>query len=83
MAMSGYFTDGKPSPSVHDPPFLSDYDSRDFPAPKEPTQLPTVKNYDTIKDSKDSKYISSIYINKASTDLTLGIRFKSQLLSII
>ena len=68
MAMSGYFTDGKPSPSVHDPPLLPDYDPDDFPAaPKERTQLPTVKNYDTIKDNKDGKcaYLLFLVIKRA------------------
>ena len=55
MAMSGYFTDGKPSPGVNSPPTWSDYD-RDSLS-KEPIDPTAGKNYDAIKGSGAGKCI--------------------------
>lgn len=55
MALSGYFTDGKPSPGTHSPLSLPNNDIEDFP-PKQPTTPPKVKNYDTMKDDMGGKY---------------------------
>lgn len=55
MAMSGYFTEGQPSPGVHSPPTWPDYDQESLS--KEPIELSAGKNYDTIKGSGDGKYI--------------------------
>ena len=53
MAMSGYFTEGQPSPGVHSPPTLHDGDSLS----KEPLELSSGKTYDTIKDKTDGRHI--------------------------
>lgn len=82
MAMSGYFTDGKPSPGVHAPPFVPEYDLEDFP-PKELIKPPASKNYETMKDNGDGRYILIYcYVNRARANLTLGISFKRQYFSI-
>lgn len=47
MALSGYFTDGKPSPGTHSLLSLPNNDIEDFP-PKQATTPPKVKNYDTM-----------------------------------
>ena len=54
MAMSGYFTDGKPSPGVNTPPLLPEYDPEDA-LMKEPPQPTPLKNYDTMNDSSEGK----------------------------
>lgn len=56
MALSGYFTDGKPSPGTHSPLSLPNNDIEDFP-PKQPTTPPKVKNYDTMMDDMGGKYL--------------------------
>lgn len=60
MAMSGYFTDGQPSPGVHPPPTLSDFDQESHS--KEPIEPASGgKNYDTMKEKEGSKYIFSSF----------------------
>lgn len=53
MAMSGYFTEGKPSPGVYTPPTLSDHDQDSLS--KEPLELSPGKTYNAIKDKTDGK----------------------------
>lgn len=69
MAMSGYFTEGQPSPGVHSPPTLTDHD-RDSLS-KEPLELSSGKTYDTIKGKTDGRHISifSHVINKLNPRL--------------
>ena len=54
MALSGYFTDGKPSPGTHSPLLCLPNDIEDSP-PKQPTIPPKVKNYDTMEDNMGGK----------------------------
>ena len=54
--MSGYFTEGQPSPGVHSPPTLSGHDQDSLS--KEPLELSPGKTYDAIKDKTDGKHNS-------------------------
>lgn len=57
MAMSGYFTDGKPSPGVPAPLSHLKYDPEDV-LTKEPSTPTPPKNYETIKSSKGGEYMA-------------------------
>lgn len=57
MAMSGYFTEGQPSPGVHYPTTqLSDHDEDSLS--KEPIELSSGKTYDATKEKTDGRHVS-------------------------
>lgn len=79
--MSGYFTDGKPSPGVHAPQLLPDYDPEESPVTEEATKPPPVKNYDSMKNNGGGKHIViyrfMLIVEQSLIDIS-GISFKRQ-----
>ena len=80
MALSGYFTDGKPSPGTHSPLLsLPNNDIDDLP-PKQPTTPPKVKNYDTMEDNMGGKNLCTF---KLTHSLMTSGQETSPLLTVI
>ena len=79
MALSGYFTDGKPSPGTHSPLLCLPNDIEDSP-PKQPTIPPKVKNYDTMEDNMGGKNLCTF---KLTHSLMTSSQETSPLLTVI
>ncbi|XP_020601723.1 synaptic vesicle 2-related protein-like [Orbicella faveolata] len=80
MAMSGYFTEGQPSPGVHSPPTLSDHD-RDSLS-KEPLELSSGKTYDTIKGKTDDSGELTYTLSEAVEKIGFG-KFQIRILLMV